>query len=136
MARRRVLVQAVTSAIPSYTMQSILLPNGVCAAIDSLNRKFLWGSDVANKQNLVNWEIVCRPRHLGGLGLRSAKENNQALITKLGWQLISNQNKPWCRALSTKYLKGESLLHCPISSTASATWKSILKCRNILQLGL
>ncbi|GKU89943.1 hypothetical protein SLEP1_g4011 [Rubroshorea leprosula] len=136
MAGRRVLVQAVTSAIPSYTMQSILLPNSICAAIDNLNRKFLWGSDVANKQHLVNWRTVCRPRHLGGLGLRSAKENNQVLISKLGWQLISNQNKPWCRALSTKYLKGESLIRCPISSTASATWKSILKCRNILQLGL
>ncbi|GKV49594.1 hypothetical protein SLEP1_g56334 [Rubroshorea leprosula] len=83
MARRRVLVQAMTSAIPSYTMQSILLPNGVCAAIDSLNRKFLWGFDVANRQHLVNWRIVCRPRHLGGLGLRFAKENNQILATPI-----------------------------------------------------
>ncbi|GLT81968.1 hypothetical protein SLE2022_003890 [Rubroshorea leprosula] len=27
-------------------------------------------------------------------------------------------------------------MHCPTSPIASATWKSILKCRNILQLGL
>ncbi|GLU14892.1 hypothetical protein SLE2022_314330 [Rubroshorea leprosula] len=136
MAGRKVLVQAVTSAIPSYTMQSILLPSSVCAAIDSMNCKFLWGSDVTNKPHLVSWEAVCRTRDLGGLGLRSAKENNQALITKLGWQLISNPSKPWCRALTAKYLKCGSLMYCPTSPIASATWKSILKCRNILQLGL
>ncbi|GLT28349.1 hypothetical protein SLA2020_032890 [Shorea laevis] len=136
MAGRRILVQYVTSAIPTYTMQSILLPNSVCSAIDSLNRRFLWGSGAANKPHLVNWDTICTPRDLGGLGLRSARENNQAMITKLGWQLISTLSKPWCKALLAKYLKNGSLMHCSITQTASATWKSILKCRSILQLGL
>ncbi|GLT52280.1 hypothetical protein SLA2020_256280 [Shorea laevis] len=101
-----------------------------------MNRKFLWGSDVQNKPHLVNWEIVCQPRDLGGLGLRSARENNQALITKLGWQLVSDPNKPWCRALLAKYLHSGSLLTCPLVQAASVTWKSILRCRSLLQLGL
>ncbi|GKV23249.1 hypothetical protein SLEP1_g33000 [Rubroshorea leprosula] len=105
--------------------RSILLPNGICTAIDSMNRKFLWGSDIANKPHLVSWVTGCRSRDLGGLGLRSAKENNQALVTKLGWQLISNPNKPWCGALLAKYLKSGSVMHCPTSVTASATWKTL-----------
>ncbi|GLU11146.1 hypothetical protein SLE2022_279100 [Rubroshorea leprosula] len=117
-------------------MQSIFLPNSVCSAIDSLNRRFLWGFDATNKPHLVNWDSICMPRDLGGLGLRSARENNQAMITKLGWQLISTPNKPWCKALLVKYLKNGPLMHCSIIQTASATWKSILKCRSILQLGL
>ncbi|GKU87483.1 hypothetical protein SLEP1_g1877 [Rubroshorea leprosula] len=136
MAGRRVLVQSVTSAIPTYTMQSILFPDYVCAAIDRLNRNFLWGSDVANRPHLVNWHSVCLPRTQGGLGIRSAKDNNRALIAKLGWQLLSNPEKPWCRAFIQKYLQHGSFMSCNINSTSSVTWKSILRCRDVLRLGL
>ncbi|GKV09037.1 hypothetical protein SLEP1_g20594 [Rubroshorea leprosula] len=135
-AGRRILVQTVTSAIPTYTMQSILLPDYVCAAIDRLNRNFLWGSDVANRPHLVNWHSVCLPRTQGGLGIRSAKDNNRALIAKLGWQLLSNPEKPWCRAFIQKYLQRGSFMSCNINSTSSVTWKSILRCRDVLRLGL
>ncbi|GKV16237.1 hypothetical protein SLEP1_g26909 [Rubroshorea leprosula] len=101
-----------------------------------MNRRFLWGSDATNKPHLVNWETVCQPRELGGLDLRSARENNQALVTKLGWQLISDPNKPWFKALLAKYLKNGSLINCSIVQTASVTWKNLLRCRSVLQLGL
>ncbi|GLU05128.1 hypothetical protein SLE2022_222450 [Rubroshorea leprosula] len=42
----------------------------------------------------------------------------------------------WILIYPKKKKKGGSLMHCPTSPTASATWKSILKCKNILQLGL
>ncbi|GLU16148.1 hypothetical protein SLE2022_325970 [Rubroshorea leprosula] len=45
LAGRKVLVQSVTASILTYTMQSILLPNATCDAIDHLNRDFLWGSN-------------------------------------------------------------------------------------------
>ncbi|GLT70676.1 hypothetical protein SLA2020_427380 [Shorea laevis] len=136
LAGRRVLVQSVTSAIPTYTMQSILLPDYVCTAIDRFNRNFLWGSDVANKPHLVNWHSICLPRDQGGLGIRLAKDNNRALIAQLGWQLLSHSEKPWCKAFTYKYLQHESFMSCRISSACSATWKSILKCRDVLKLGL
>ncbi|GLT24834.1 hypothetical protein SLA2020_000030 [Shorea laevis] len=136
LAGRRILIQSVTSAIPTYTMQSILLPSSVCVDIDRMNRRFLWRSDVASKPHLVNWSTVCLPRDYGGLGLRSTADHNQALITKLGWQLISDSERPWCRALLKKYVQNESMLLCTPPSSASSTWKSILRCRGVLQLGL
>ncbi|GKU95851.1 hypothetical protein SLEP1_g9158 [Rubroshorea leprosula] len=136
-ASRRILVQSVTSSIPTYSMQSVLLPKSTCDAIDSLNRKFLWGSDSNSaKLHLVSWGDVCRPRGQGGLGLRTSFENNKAFIAKLGWQLLSGQNKPWCQALSQKYLRTGSLMNCPSQSASSVTWRSILKCRDVLQLGV
>ncbi|GLT80127.1 hypothetical protein SLA2020_515820 [Shorea laevis] len=136
LAGRRVLVQSITSSIPIYTMQTVLLPRKTCAAIDSLNRKFLWGSDQnAHKPHLVNWNDVCLPRKQGGLGLRPASENNRALIAKLGWQLLTDQNKPWCQALSQKYLRKETFMDCQVNSSSSITWRSILRCRDVLQLG-
>ena len=41
---RVVLIQASSSAIPAYIMQSNLLPSKVLEGIDRVNRNFLWGS--------------------------------------------------------------------------------------------
>ncbi|GLT62306.1 hypothetical protein SLA2020_349540 [Shorea laevis] len=137
LAGRRTLVQSVTSSIPTYTMQTVLLPSNICSAIDSLNRKFLWGSDMnINKPHLVNWSDVCLPREHGGLGLRTARECNKALIAKLGWQLISGSKKPWCQAFNQKYLHSERFSSWKTTSSSSVTWRSILKCRDVLQLGI
>ncbi|GLT30109.1 hypothetical protein SLA2020_049290 [Shorea laevis] len=137
MAGRRVMIQSVTSSIPTYTMQTVLLPSSTCAAIDTLNRKFLWGSDLqSNKPHLVSWTDVCSPREHGGLGLRMARENNRALIAKLGWQLLQGKDKPWCKALTQKYLRSETFTNCSLSPSSSATWRSILKCRDVLRLGV
>ncbi|GKV48718.1 hypothetical protein SLEP1_g55522 [Rubroshorea leprosula] len=133
---RRTLVQSVTSSIPTYTMQKVLLPSSTCSAIDSLNRKFLWGSDIqTNKPHLVHWNDVCLPRRYGGLGVRSAKECNKALIAKLGWQILSGSEKPWCQAIKHKYLHSASFSSCTPTPSSSITWRSILKTREVLQLG-
>ncbi|GKU91977.1 hypothetical protein SLEP1_g5773 [Rubroshorea leprosula] len=136
LAGRRTLVQSVTSSIPTYTMQTVLLPSSTCSAIDSLNRKFLWGSDIqTNKPHLVHWNDVCLPRRYGGLGVRSAKECNKALIAKLGWQILSGGEKPWCQAIKHKYLHSASFSSCKPTPSSSITWRSILKTREVLQLG-
>ena len=44
MAGKAVLIQASSSAIPAYIMQSNLLPGKVLDGIDKVNRNFLWGS--------------------------------------------------------------------------------------------
>ncbi|GLT78221.1 hypothetical protein SLA2020_497620 [Shorea laevis] len=105
MAGRRTLIQAVTSSIPIYTMQTVLLLSSICSEIDSLNRKFLWAADMqSNKPHLVNWNDVCLPKKYGGLGLKSARDRNKALIAKLGWHMLSGSKKLWCQAFSHKYL--------------------------------
>ncbi|GLT74663.1 hypothetical protein SLA2020_464490 [Shorea laevis] len=137
LAGRRTLVQAVTSAIPTYTMQTILLPKTTCAAIDTLNRKFLWGSDEGmHKPNLVSWEVICSDKNKGGLGIRMAQDHNRSLIAKLGWRLLSGDTSPWCQALQLKYLRHDSLMTATGTARASAIWRSILHCRDILELGM
>lgn len=69
-AGREVLIQASSSAIPAYVMQSNMLPNKVLDGIYRVNRNFLWGS-VENKRTMhwVGWNKVTRPKEEGGLGL-------------------------------------------------------------------
>lgn len=42
-AGKATLVQSVSSTIPSYTMQTMKLPENICKHLDRLNRDFLWG---------------------------------------------------------------------------------------------
>lgn len=84
LAGRRVLVQSALSTLPTYTMQVLALPMGVCKDIDKLCRDFLWGDNGDMRRvHLVNWQEVCVPRDKGGLGLRMVKDVNLAFLAKL-----------------------------------------------------
>lgn len=81
LAARHTLVSSVVSAMPSYAMQSTLLPATICEEIDKRCRSFLWGSNTsARKVHLVAWDQVCKRKEEGGLGLRHAKRQNNAYM--------------------------------------------------------
>ncbi|KAL6218764.1 hypothetical protein ACLB2K_011973 [Fragaria x ananassa] len=87
-AGRLTLVQSVTSAIPMYAMQTTKFPFSLCDKLDKLNRDFIWG-DVENKKmvHLVNWDTICQPKYLGGLGIKKTADMNQAMLSKIGWDV-------------------------------------------------
>ena len=56
-----------------------------CKEIDKVVRDFVWGSSEGDrKMHLVNWDDICKPKCLGGLGLRKAEDNNKIFLMKLG----------------------------------------------------
>ncbi|CAL5382784.1 unnamed protein product [Camellia sinensis] len=105
LAGRATLIQLVTNAIPAYTMQTLELPRKVCDEIDKLNRNFLWGDSLERKKvHLVNWQQVCHKKKNGGLGIRRARDQNLALLSKLGWKLLNKEEGLWLEVLRNKYL--------------------------------
>ncbi|GMP55184.1 hypothetical protein CsSME_00020075 [Camellia sinensis var. sinensis] len=75
MSGRATLIKLVSSAIPSYTMQTMLIPKRVSNEIDRLNMNFLWGDTLERKRiHLVNWDVVCRMKSQGGLGIKKARD--------------------------------------------------------------
>lgn len=134
LAGRTVLVKSVLLSVPVYNMQSQLLPVHICSSIDKINRDFLWGStDEQRKTHLLNWDTINLPRDKCGLNIRTARENNLAILSKLGWKIVNNDKAPWCQALSLKYLKKRTFWDSKNSTQASCTWKGILKTRKLLQ---
>ena len=68
-AGRKVLVQASISSIPSYVMQSALLPTRILDNLDKTSRNFLWGfSEAKRKMHWVGWNKVPKSKAEGGLG--------------------------------------------------------------------
>ena len=126
-AARQTLVSSVLSAMPSYAMQTVPLPSGMCDRIDKCCRNFLWGnSSSGRKIHAISWERVCSGKEFGGLGIRKAKYQNKAYMSKLGWALISRRDSLWVQFLREKYKGGADLIpEVKKRRVESSTWKGI-----------
>ncbi|CAN1825156.1 Putative ribonuclease H protein At1g65750 [Linum perenne] len=68
LAGRVTLDTSVLNALPSYAMQTSLLPAYICEKIDQRIRNFIWGSDQGKRKvHLVNWDMICKLKELGGV---------------------------------------------------------------------
>lgn len=87
--------------------------------MDRLNRDFIWSNDLAQrKTHLVGWKQVTQPKKQGGLGIREARLNNEALLSKVVWMEL----------IQRKYLKGGCIQHYSAKPGDSPMWKGVVKC--------
>lgn len=71
MAGRTTLVNAVLSALPSYHMQTMLLPKRLLLDIEKRSRSFLWGEHEGDRKlHLISWDVITTDRKDGGLGVK------------------------------------------------------------------
>ncbi|CAN1807597.1 Putative ribonuclease H protein At1g65750 [Linum perenne] len=127
LAGRVTLATSVLNSIPSYAMQTSILPISITNRIDRIIRDFVWGgTPEKRKTNLVSWDCVCRSKAQGGLGLRKARELNLAYLMKLGWAFIKDPSRLWVRVMTSKYLKETSAGPTLRRKTGgSALWRGI-----------
>lgn len=112
LAGRSTLIQSVTAAMPTYTMQSTQIPEGVCKELDKLNRNFLWSPEANTKSlHLVRWSKVTRKKEDGGLAIREAQLINTSLLAKLRGKMMGTDDSLWCQVFKSKYLKNKDILH-------------------------
>jgi hypothetical protein len=133
-AGRMTLVKSVLNAIPNYYMQVNWLPQTTCDKIDQLARNFLWKGSSNKGIHLVGWDKITKPKNLGGLGIRRAREANTSLLGKLVWNIHQDKDSLWVQILKHKYLKEEPLLNIPKKS-GSTTWNAIMKALSVLKDG-
>ncbi|WZZ66780.1 hypothetical protein YC2023_078150 [Brassica napus] len=129
MAGRITLTKSVLASIPVHIMSSIALPVSILEQLDRIARSFIWGSGEGNrKQHMVAWERICKPKREGGLGLRSAKGMNIALLAKLGWRLLNTHDGLWVQILRKKFRVGEiyETSWLVAQGNWSPTWRSLI----------
>ncbi|CAN1163136.1 Putative ribonuclease H protein At1g65750 [Linum perenne] len=138
LAGRVTLAVSVLNAMPSYAMQTAVLSDAICDKIDQRIRSFVWGAEAGKRKlHLVKWEEVCKPKEMGGLGLRSAKALNQAYLLKLAWGLLKNPTELWAEVLLTKYFHRRSEGLVPRATKRfSALWRGIKEVWQFLNLGM
>lgn len=65
------LIKASLSNIPIYYMCLFKMPSKIA---NILEKYFLWEDSNGKKDHLVKWLDVCKPRHMGGLGIGNLEE--------------------------------------------------------------
>ena len=79
-----ILLKTVVQDLPIYRCCVQVPPSSFVKDFDALSHQFLWSCTLlSSKWSLVKWEYVCRPKYVGGLGLRSLALVVMALTTKL-----------------------------------------------------
>ena len=72
---RTTLIKSVLSSIPSYHMQTMLIPKGIIKKIEQQSRGFLWGDETDMKKlHLISWDQITREKRDGGLGIKDLRK--------------------------------------------------------------
>ncbi|RVX03319.1 putative ribonuclease H protein [Vitis vinifera] len=78
---RLTLIKSTLSNLPIYFMSLFVIPRKVRLRLEKIQREFLWGDmEERRKIHLVRWEVICKDKRHGGLGLRYLKDFNHALL--------------------------------------------------------
>lgn len=132
---REVLLKSVVQALPSYAMNVFLIPAGLTRDIEREMNGFWWGAKRGRSMGIrwKAWNHLCVPKNWGGLGFRSMREFNLALLSKQAWRILQNPSSLVTRILKAKYFPNCGFLEAKKGSNPSFIWSSILETQNILK---
>lgn len=73
------------------------------------------------------WEVLCRPKDRGSVGLKRAQEMSKALLAKLAWRVGLQSNETWARVIRNKYgLTEDGPLQFNLKHKSSLIWKGVV----------
>jgi len=104
LAGRICLIKSIITAVPLFYLSIFKAPDSVYQSIIRIQRKFLWGWGKEKRPIAwVSWEIVCKTKEEGGLGIRDIRKFNYALLAKWRWRLVSDEKGKWKDLMISKY---------------------------------
>lgn len=90
-ACRATLISSVLQSMPLYTLSCFRVPEYVSNKKDAIIRAFLWVHDLGTRKlYLLNWEKLCKPKRIEGLGIKKFSYINQAMVSKQYWRIQNN----------------------------------------------
>ena len=95
-AGKEVLIKAMVQAIPAFTLSCFQLPDYFCKELETLTRKFWWGSNGDHQKMVwIKWDTMCLPKAMG---------------ERWDSEILRNSMKPYCRSRCGGY--GKTNHHC------------------------
>jgi hypothetical protein len=85
--------------------------------------------ETKKKYRLIKWNIICRPKDQGGLGIEVLELKNKCLLSKLLFKILTEEGM-WQELLRNKYLKNRTLSHIEANPTDSPFWKGLMRVKH------
>jgi hypothetical protein len=106
------------------------IPVGVRKRLDFYRSNFFWQSDEQKKRyRLSTWNMLCRPKDQGGLGIEVLELKNKCLLSKWFFKILNEQGM-WQEILHNKYLHSKTLAQVEAKPTDSPFWKGLMKVKS------
>jgi hypothetical protein len=82
----------VLSSLPMFMMSFFEIPKGVLKKLDHFISWFFWqGSNKKYMYRFARWDILCRPKDQGGLGILDLQLQNKCLLSKWLVNLLNTE---------------------------------------------
>jgi hypothetical protein len=119
-----------------FMMSFFEIPKWVIKNLDHYRSRFFWqGSSQKHRYRLAKWDILCRPKDQGGLGILDLQLQNKCLLAKWLVNLL-NTDGIWQSMLWNKYIRGKSLTQVEAKPYDSHFWRGLMHIKDeVLSLG-
>ena len=81
---------------------------------------------------LTKWDIICRLKDLGGLGVENVEVKNRCLLTKWLYRLSIETEGMWVQILCNMYLQSKKLAKVTVRPNDSPFSKGLMRTKATL----
>ncbi|XP_042479159.1 uncharacterized protein LOC122060066 [Macadamia integrifolia] len=107
MAGRVELVRSVILGMMNHSSAVYWWPSSLIAIMERWMRNFIWTGEIDTAKKIsVRWDLCCRPKDEGGLGLRRLRDINKAMLCNMVWR-VKHENSLACKFLRARFLRGD-----------------------------
>jgi hypothetical protein len=125
-----VLINFVLSSLALFILSFYEVPKGILHKLDFYrSRFFLQGDNHKKKYRLAKWNIICRLKEQGDLGILDLEEQNKSSLSKLLFNLI-NGDGAWPKLLRNKYPGDKSITQINKRSGDSQFWTGLMNVKD------
>ncbi|XP_059658794.1 uncharacterized protein LOC132305131 [Cornus florida] len=131
------LIKTVITPTCLYWCSVFTLPISVLNQIQKLCRDFIWGSrDTLKKMHLLSWDVMCRPKAEGGLGIQKLIDVQQAAQCTLAWDFILSKDRIWVPWFKNRYSSLSTYWNAVPKISHSILWKNLINIRDVMHLNI
>ncbi|PKU68578.1 Putative ribonuclease H protein [Dendrobium catenatum] len=104
LAGKITLVNSILLALPTFHTNLSLVPKQILIEVEKACRKFIWSKgDGSNGLQYASWDLLCKPKSWGGLGINSCLKKVGPLRAKLARRYCQEKKSHMHKVLFPKY---------------------------------
>jgi hypothetical protein len=98
------LVDSALSSMSTFFLCSLQIPPSILNQLNRILRQCLWRVNIDTpKKSLASWEMLCKHKNKGGVGIVNFQKHNEALLLKYMDKFYNKSGTPWVKLIWRTY---------------------------------